>query len=98
MIPAGIITPKRVLHVTTNAVTHPKTAITTNLDEFLVEYLLVWLDDLFLLAPDVPRLLEGIQRVLKFRRKLDFKLRPEKYILYSATINWCGRQFSEKRI
>ena len=59
--PGGIYTSTRVLHGTTNAVSHLQSSLTGIIPKDLLDSILIWLDDILLHAPTVEKLLESIR-------------------------------------
>lgn len=98
MKPDGIFTPTWVPHAKTSAVTHLQSIITANLDVFLRKHLLVSLEEILLYPSSTQLLLKVVWSVPDFYENLNFKIHLEKFILYTSSIIWCGRKFSEKAI
>ena len=89
--PDGVYSPTRVLHGTTNAVTHLQSSITTILTPSLRKQTLLWLDDLLLFAPSVDKLFQLINDLLQLCRDYNLYLHPEKCQFCTTTVRWCGR-------
>lgn len=96
--PDGLYSPTRVLHGTTNAVTHLQSCLTEILPETLVGAVLHWLDDILAHGETVNDLLEAVEQLLKLCLAYHIKLHPAKTTLYSQLIRWCGRLISPEGI
>ena len=96
--PFGIYTPTRVMHGTTNAVTHLQSSLTSIIPEDLQCNILIWLDDILLHAENTERLLMAIQKFFGLCVEYNIKLHPGKCTLFSKEIRWCGRLISAEGI
>ena len=96
--PDGIFTPTRVLHGTCNANAHLHSAFMRKMTTDLLERLMIWVDDMALCAPTPQDLLEYISKLFSLCRELNFKLHPEKCVLFCTSVTWCGRTISEHGI
>lgn len=96
--PDGVISPTRVPHGTTNAVTHLQSSIMMTLPDALKDSLLLWLDDCLLHSPTIPRFLDCIRRFLAYCAEYNWKLHPAKCILFTHSVRWCGRVISAEGI
>jgi len=94
----GIVTPTRVPHGTTNAVTHLQSSITTTLPEELKSSILVWLDDILVHAPTIPELIEKLNALFDYCASYNLKLHPLKCILFATVVRWCGRLISAEGV
>jgi len=92
--PDGIYSPTRVLHGTTNAVTHLQSALAEILPNGIAKQLLLWLDDMLLHNTTIHGLLQDIRELLALCASYNIKLHPAKCILFATTIRWCGRLIS----
>ena len=59
--PDGIFTPNRVMHGTTNAVTHLQSSVAGVIPEDLKPYILCWIDEIIFHAPTVDSMLDAIK-------------------------------------
>jgi hypothetical protein len=91
--PDGVYSPTRVLHGTTNAVTHMQSVLQGVFDP-LAAHLLAWLDDLLLHASSAAHLLDYLRIFFTLCREFRLKLHPDKCVLYAKVIRWCGRLIS----
>ena len=91
--PDGVFTPTRVLHGTTNAVTHMQ-AVLSEVFLPLHGHLLAWLDDLLLYAAHSNDLLGYLQKFFELCRSSNVKLHPGKSVLFASNVRWCGRIIS----
>lgn len=64
--PEGSFSPTRVLHGTTNAATHPQSALAEALPGNLKRKMLVWLDDILLHAQTESGLTYAVEQILQF--------------------------------
>jgi len=96
--PDGVFTPTRVLHGTTNAVTHLQASLASVIPASLRPNILCWLDDILIHAPTVEKLFEFISMFFKLCVDYNIKLHPAKCILYTTEICWCGRLISANGI
>ena len=92
--PDGIYSPTRVLHGTTNAVTHLQSSLAAVLPPELRRQLLCWLDDALIHDATISGLLKSIRRFFALCVKYNLKLHPAKCQLFSKSIRWCGRLIS----
>ena len=91
--PDGVYSPTRVLHGTTNAVTHIQ-AVLQEVFAPLSKNLLAWLDDLLLHASTLIQLFDHLSMFFTLCRKFNIKLHPGKCVLFSLVVRWCGRLIS----
>jgi hypothetical protein len=91
--PDGVYSPTRVLHGTTNAVTHMQSVLQEVLLP-LAEHLLAWLDDLLLHASSIENLFGYLRTFFGLCRNFNLKLHPGKCVLFSVMVRWCGRLIS----
>ena len=96
--PDGVFTPTRVLHGTTNAVLHLQSSLSAAFPPSLTGNSLIWLDDILLHASTTYHLLDIINIFFNFCRSHNLFLHPEKCILYTKSIRWCGRIISAQGI
>jgi transposase InsO family protein len=96
--PDGIYTPTRVLHGTTNAVTHLQSALAEIIPDDLRPNLLYWLDDILIHAPAANLFIQAIEKFFSLCVQWNLKLHPAKCILYATEIRWCGRMLSASGI
>lgn len=92
--PFGIYTPTRVIHGTTNAVTHLQSSMMNIIPENLRPFLLIWLDDILIHAPTVENLMQSIQSFFGLCAEYNIKLHPAKCTVFAKEIRWCGRLIS----
>jgi RNase H-like domain found in reverse transcriptase/Reverse transcriptase (RNA-dependent DNA polymerase)/Integrase core domain/Integrase zinc binding domain len=95
--PDGVFTPTRVLHGTTNAVTHMQ-AVLSEVFSSLNTHILAWLDDLLLHAASPGELLVYLRRFFNLCRNFNIKLHPGKAVLFATTVRWCGRLISSEGV
>jgi Reverse transcriptase (RNA-dependent DNA polymerase)/RNase H-like domain found in reverse transcriptase len=91
--PDGVFSPTRVLHGTTNAVSHMQAV----LQEILlpsVEQILAWLDDILLHAVTELELLTHFRALFLIFRQYNIMLHPGKCSIYATKLRWCGRILS----
>jgi transposase InsO family protein len=96
--PDGIYTPTRVLHGTTNAVTHLQSSLAEAVPPTLRQFLLHWLDDVLLHHSTVEGLLDAVRQFLLLCVKLNLKLHPAKSVFFATSVRWCGRLISAEGI
>ena len=96
--PDGIFTPTRVMHGTTNAVTHLQSSLDAIIPDDLRDNILCWLDDILLHAATVEKLLESVQSFFNLCAEYNIKLHPAKCILFTEEIRWCGRLISAEGV
>lgn len=96
--PDGIFSPTRVMHGTTNAVTHLQSSISGIIPDDLKDHLLVWLDDVLLYAATVDELLASIRSFFALCVEYNLKLHPAKCTIFAPEIRWCGRMVSAKGV
>ena len=96
--PDGVYSPTRVLHGTANAVAHLQSALAAIFLPELGKNLLSWLDDLLLYASCPEELLTAIESFLSLCLKHRLKLHPQKCILFTVKIKWCGRIITRQGI
>jgi len=96
--PDGVFTPTRVLHGTSNAVTHLQSALVGILPSKLRQHLLFWLDDILLHHSTADGLLNCIQDLFNVCSRHFLRLHPLKCILFATSLRWCGRLLSAKGI
>ena len=96
--PEGIFSPTRVLHGTTNAVTHLQSALAEVIPRNLKGKLLAWLDDLLLHAQTESGLIDTVEQMLQFCAEQNIKLHPAKCLFFAREIRWCGCMVSESGI
>lgn len=89
--PDGIFSPTRVLHGTTNAVTYLQSSLTNVIPATLSPHTLLWLDDILIHSQTPHSLLESISRFLSLCDKHNLRLHPEKCIIFTRRVRWCGR-------
>ena len=82
--------PTRVLHGTTNAVTHLQSAITEMTAPALSDSIISWLDDILLHHHTTDGVVQAIKDLLEVCAKHNLKLHPRKCVLFSKEIRWCG--------
>ena len=92
--PDGIFSPTRVLHGTTNAVTHLQSCYAEVIPSTVKPQSLSWLDDILLHHKTVSGLLGAIEEFFKMCAERNLKLHPGKCILLAKSITWCGRLIS----
>lgn len=92
--PDGVYSPTRVLHGTTNAVTHLQSALSEILPTSLSSHFLHWLDDILLHDRTVPGLIKSIRNLFGLCVQYNIKLHPAKSIMFAKSIRWCGRVIS----
>jgi Reverse transcriptase (RNA-dependent DNA polymerase) len=85
--PDGVFTPTRVLHGTTNAVTHMQ-AVLSEVFLPLHDHLLAWIDDLLLHAAHSTDSLGYLQEFFALCRSSNFKLHPGKSVLFGSKVRW----------
>jgi RNase H-like domain found in reverse transcriptase/Reverse transcriptase (RNA-dependent DNA polymerase) len=93
--PNGVYSPTRVLHGTTNAVTHLQ-AVLQEAFVSLEDNLFAWLDDLLLHAESIRHLLVHLRALFSLCRRFNLKLHPGKCVLFASVIRWCGRLISSE--
>jgi Reverse transcriptase (RNA-dependent DNA polymerase) len=91
--PDGVYSPTRVLHGTTNAVTHMQSVLQEVLLP-LSEHLVAWLDDLLLHASSIENLFVYLRTFFGLCRNFNLKLHPGKCVLFSVMVRWYGRLIS----
>lgn len=91
LTPDGIFTPTRVLHGTTNAVTHLQSSLAAIIPEDLKSNILIWLDDILLFAPTFNELHQSMQCFFRLCVVYNIKLHPAKCVLFTEEVRWCGR-------
>jgi hypothetical protein len=91
--PDGVFSPTRVLHGTTNAVSHMQ-AVLQEILLHSVEQILAWLDEILLHAVKELELLTHLLALFLIRRQYNLKLHPGKCSLYATKLRWCGRLIS----
>lgn len=64
----------------------------------LKEKLLIWVNDVAILAKNVDELLQYITKILDFLGTVNFKLHPSKCRLFKNSITWCGRNISAEGV
>lgn len=89
--PDGIFSPTRVLHGSTNAVTHMRSAMQEVMPTDLAQQLLYWVDDFLLHASSVSDLIRYLEKFFKVCAERNIKLQPAKCTLFTQTVRWCGR-------
>ena len=96
--PDGIYCPTRVLHGTTNAVTHLQSSLAEIIPDDLKDNILRWLDDILLHNRTVKGLLQPIRTFLGVCVEWNIKLHPAKCVFFARSVRWCGRLVSSKGI
>lgn len=96
--PDGVYSPTRVLHGTTNAVTHLQSSLTLTIPDKLKPNILLWLDDCLLHSPSVEHFLQCVRSFLSYCVEFNWKLHPAKCILFTKSVRWCGRVISSEGI
>lgn len=95
VIPDGIFTPKRVLHCTTNAVTNLQSWFQEIIQPSLKKNDLYWLDGVIMYGSSLTELIAVINISFAICSEHNMKLHPNKCVLYSTSIQWCGRVVSK---
>lgn len=98
IMPDGIYTPRRVLHVSTNAVTYIKGTLHSIFPDKLRKNVVHWLDDIMCHASTVTDLLKTIRQLFNIMSTRNLKLYPEKCMLFTTEIRWCGPLLSADAI
>lgn len=96
--PDGAFSPRRVPHGTTNAVTHLQSSLSLTLPTELRQNPLLWLDDCLLHATTIEDFLRCLRVFLQYCDDYNWKLHPQKCILFSRSVRWCGRVISPEGI
>lgn len=94
----GIYSPTRVLHGTTNAVTHLQSALDLTLPTNLRPFLLKWLDEILLHSPNEVVLLDNVLAMFKYCNYRQIKLHPLKCLPFAKEARWCVRIISSDGI
>lgn len=94
----GIYSPTLVLHGTTNAVMFLQSTTSSNIPAELRPFILLWVDDILFHSTTKDEHLVAIRLLFSFCKKFHFKLHPEKSIIFSKCIRWCGRLLSSDDI
>ena len=84
--PDGIYSPTRVLHGTTNAVTHLQSSLVEIIPDDLKDKILRGLDDILLHDRTVKGLLLAIQTFLGVCVEWNIKLHPAKYVFFARSV------------
>ena len=93
--PDGVYSPTRVLHGSSNAVTHLQASL-QEVFRILQVHLLSWLDDLLLHSPTLPQFFEYLRTFFTLCRQHNLKLHPGKCVLFATVVRWCGRLISNE--
>jgi hypothetical protein len=88
--PDGVYMPTRILHGSSNAVAHMQSSLQGVLGD-LSQFILSWLDDLFLHASTEADLLARLRQLFMLCRDFNLKLHPGKCSLFYKKSHWCSR-------
>lgn len=92
--PDNVFTPTRVPHGTTNAVLHLQSFLSTNAPAEVKQRMLLWVDDCLFHAPTATDLIKCLQSFFQFCSTYNLRLNPQKCVLYTTSVKWCGRIIS----
>ena len=94
--PIGIFTPNRLPQGNLNSVFIFQHAMDSIFRQVLsARELLIWIDDLFVHAPDSAALLLNLRSVIELCRKLCLKLNANRCQFYLIEAKWCGKVYSK---
>lgn len=92
--PYGVFSPTHVLHGTTNAVIYLQSSLMNTLPPDLLLNILLYLNDCLLHRTTMDDYLTHVHRFLTYCRDYNWKLHPEKCVLFTKSVRWAGRDIS----
>ncbi|KAG3118146.1 hypothetical protein PI125_g3140 [Phytophthora idaei] len=91
MTDRGVFTPTRVPQGSTDAALHFQSTVEMVLGDLVNKSVIVWIDDLLVVAETAEELVNVIEAVLQKLDEFGFILNPKKCSLFLTEVKWCGR-------